>query len=300
MIRVELPTRSGAYRWYYADVTAGEVSAVAIFMVGSLFSARYAASLARGGLPGEHAAVNFALYERGVRTAWVLTEYPSVAVEEEGRALRIGGSTLRYDDGGFTMVVRERTTPWGGPLEARLRFEALAPLGPELRLVEGQSHHWRPICARGAASLAIATHGVKVSGRGYHDGNHGEAPLGSDLTGWQWTRTHGPARTEVHYQPWGGAPALTVHATRGGVQVSRGRAAPVPTSRTGWALPVPTTLGVAGRPTLLESSPFYARLEAHGGDTHAIAEVADFARFHLPAIRWMANLRTRYATGGAS
>ena len=38
-----LPERAGAYRWYYADVGSGEVSAVVIFLVGSLFSARYAA-----------------------------------------------------------------------------------------------------------------------------------------------------------------------------------------------------------------------------------------------------------------
>ena len=38
-----LPDRPGAYRWYYADVGCGDVSAVVIFLVGSLFSPRYAA-----------------------------------------------------------------------------------------------------------------------------------------------------------------------------------------------------------------------------------------------------------------
>ena len=68
-----LPQRPGAYRWYYADVACGEVSAVAIFLVGSLFSPRYAAD--GRALPTEHCAVNFALYVGGRRRQWVLSEY---------------------------------------------------------------------------------------------------------------------------------------------------------------------------------------------------------------------------------
>ena len=45
-------------------------------------------------------------------------------------------------------------------------------------------------------------------------------------------------------------------------------------------------------PRLLESSPFYARLEAREGDVHALAESGDFARFHSPLVRWMADFRT--------
>ena len=62
---------------------------------------------------------------------------------------------------------------------------------------------------------------------------------------------------------------------------------------------MPTSLGVGGAPALLESSPFYARLEAQSDEAQAIGEVADFARFHSPTIRWMANFRTRYAKEGA-
>lgn len=67
------PDRPGAYRWFYSDVTAGEYSAVFIFMVGSLFSPRYAVGARRGALPLEHCAVNFALYRQGVRRCWVLS-----------------------------------------------------------------------------------------------------------------------------------------------------------------------------------------------------------------------------------
>ena len=57
MNRIELPAQSGAYRWYYVDVTAGDYTAVFIFMIGSIFSAKLlhlaeegrAAARARGG-----------------------------------------------------------------------------------------------------------------------------------------------------------------------------------------------------------------------------------------------------------
>lgn len=299
MNRVELPTKSGAYRWYYADVTAGDVSAVFIFMIGSIFSARYSASLKKGGLPRQHAAVNFALYEKGVRSLWVLTEYQDVSVADDGRTLRIGNSSLQYEDGAMTMVVRDRTTPWGSPTEATVRFTPQAALGQELRLVDGLSHHWRPICARGEARVTVPTQGIDVTGRGYHDGNHGDVALGSDLSGWEWTRTHHADRTAIHYQPWGGSPGLDVTAGSHGVQVKRSSTGELPSMRTGWGLRVPTSLGVSGAPALLESSPFYARLEAQGDDAQALGEVADFARFHSPTIRWMANFRTRYAKEGA-
>lgn len=295
MNHVELPTKSGAYRWYYADVTAGDVSAVFIFMVGSIFSARYSASLKKGGLPREHAAVNFALYEKGVRSLWVLTEYQAVSISDDARTLRIGGSSLSYDDAGFTMVVKDKTTPWGAPTEATLRFTPKTSLGPDLELVEGLSHHWRPICVRGEARVTVPTQDVDVTGRGYHDGNHGEAPLGSDLSGWEWTRTHRPHDTGITYRPWGGAPLIDVLATDRDVHVQRRASEPIPTVRSGWGLRVPSTLGVGGAPAMLESSPFYARLEAQSADAQAIGEVADFARFHSPAVRWMANFRTRYA-----
>ena len=61
MNRIELPRQSGAYRWYYFDVTAGDFTAVFIFMIGSIFSARYSAGLKRGALPTAHSAVNFAI-----------------------------------------------------------------------------------------------------------------------------------------------------------------------------------------------------------------------------------------------
>ncbi|HYI03118.1 carotenoid 1,2-hydratase [Hyalangium sp.] len=292
-----LPSEPGAYRWYYADVTSGEHSAVFIFMVGSLFSPRYSVAARRGGLPREHCSVNFALYHRGVRRRWVLSEYPVMEQESPSR-LRIGHSTLSYEGKKVRMEVDERTAPWGCRVRARLVLEPLTPSGDEVQLVPGLPHWWQPMAPRARAWLEVDTEGVRAEGLGYHDTNHGEEPLGGRLSGWHWSRTHGEQETAVDYLLPGGAAPVRVTAGPWGVRCERGsRGEAVPTERTGWGLRVPRHLRagntVVGVPRLLESSPFYARVEARQEGLDTLGEVADFRRFHSPLIRWMAHFRTR-------
>jgi len=296
--RIQLPEKSGAYRWYYVDVAAGDFTAVFIFMVGSIFSAKYSTSLKKGGLPREHAAVNFALYEKGVRSQWVLTEYAKVAVSADGRRLNIGDSWLQYDDGRLTAEIKDKTTPfmmtdWGSPTQVKLDFTPEGPSHDEIELVPGLSHRWRPIAARGRATVTLEHLERTFEGRGYHDGNHGDVPLGSDLKGWEWVRVHRPDATEILYRPWADVPRQRVRiAANESTRVTE--SAPLsPTSRTNWGLQVPRALGLPGEPMLLESSPFYARAETVTADGHALGEVADFHRFHSPTVRWMANFKTR-------
>lgn len=298
MNAVELPSKSGAYRWYYVDVTAGEHTAVFIFMIGSIFSAKYSSSLKKGGLPREHAAVNFALYENGVRTQWVLTEYGDVTLSEDRRRLTIGRSWLQYEDGRLTAEVQDKTTPfmmtgWGEPTRVTLDFRPEGPTHPEVELVPGLSHRWRPIAARGRATVALEHLDLKLEGRGYHDGNHGDVPLGSDLRGWDWVRVHGADATEITYRPWAPTPAHVVRVTHAAAVVQPTPLAAPETVRTHWGLRVPRALGLPGEPVLLESSPFYARAETAAGGAHALGEVADFQRFHSPSVRWMASFKTR-------
>jgi carotenoid 1,2-hydratase len=296
----ELPAPSsapGAYRWYYADVTAGEHSAVFIFMVGSLFSPRYSVAARRGGLPREHCAVNFALYHRGSRQHWVLSEYRSME-QESAYQLRIGRSTLSYSGEKVLMEVDERTAPWGRPVKARLVLEPVTPVGDEVQLVPGLPHWWQPVAPRTRALLEVDTEGVRAEGVGYHDTNHGSEQLGMRLSGWHWSRTHGTHQTVVDYLLPNGVAPVRVTAAPGRVQCERGPHGEVlPTWRTGWGLQVPRHLRagniVVGAPRLLESSPFYARVEAHHEGLNTLGEVADFRRFHSPLIRWMAHFRTR-------
>ena len=300
MKRLELPSPPGSYRWYYVDVEAGDFTAVVIFMVGSVFSPRYSSSLRRGGEPREHAAVNFALYEKGARCQWVLTEYQRVSLEEDGRCLRVGRSALRHQGGGLLAEIVDKTPVWGRPAQVRLELLPDCPPTEPVRLVEGMSHWWDPIAPRARAVLEIPLLGLRLEGRAYHDGNHGDVPLGSDLPGWDWKRVHDGEHTTIVYRPWyPAAPEQRrVWHLRAGAracQLTEGSPEPADTTRTLWGLRVPQRLLAQGEPFLLESSPFYARLEASQEGAHAMAEVADFRRFHSPWIRWMARLRTRIA-----
>lgn len=282
MNAVQVPEREGSYRWYYADAVCEDVTAVCIFMVGSLFSTRYA----RGGSPRAHAAVNFAVYRGGERLAWVLSEYPALQFTDS--SLRIGGSTLTYLDARrLELVVDERTAIFGRRLQARFELQALcAPLAP-VTLVEGLSHRWHPIAPRAVAKVSVPSLGVELEGaHAYHDGNDGDVPLGTDLRGWEWERSHDREQTVVTYRPWDSAEGIRV------VAGAASRAERVPAdaavrSTTGWGLEVTPAV------ELLESSPFYARHQAHDGRRHTLGEVADFTRFRSPWIRWMARLRTR-------
>lgn len=287
------PDRPGAYRWYYADVGCGEVSAVVIFLLGNLFSPRYV-SRTRA-LPTEHCAVNFALYAGGRRRQWVLTEYPG-ARQSDG-ALGIGRSTLHVrPDGTVEIALRERLAPVGGETRAELLLRPTAPALDPISLLPDGSHTWELRAPRCEAELRLPLTGQVLRGRGYLDSNAGDSPLGLTLPSWSWTRVHAPDRTAIDYRLPGGE-RLTVHAASRGTSLVRDEAPPARSSATGWGLRVPRALSAGGleldRPDLVESSPFYARQVARAGDLHAIGEVADFRRFRSPLVRWMAHFRTR-------
>jgi carotenoid 1,2-hydratase len=287
------PDRPGAYRWYYADVGCGEVSAVVIFLLGSLFSPRYA-SRTRA-LPVEHCAVNFALYVGGRRRQWVLSEYPG-ANQSDG-ALRIGRSSLHvHPDGTLQIALRERFAPVGGETRVEMLLRPTAPGLDPIPLLPDGSHTWEVRAPRGEAELRLPLLGEVLRGHGYFDTNAGDAPLGLALPSWGWTRVHAPDRTAIDYRLPGGE-RLTVHADARGTSLVRDDAPAPRSSATGWGLRVPRTLSAGGleldRPDLVESSPFYARQVARAGELQAIGEVADFRRFRSPWVRWMAHFRTR-------
>jgi carotenoid 1,2-hydratase len=295
-----LPDTPGAYRWFYADVTAGAYSAVFIFMIGSLFSPGYSAGAPRGALPLGHCAVNFALYHHGSRRRWVLSEYARASVRRGGRELLIGRSRLEYTpEGQVCMEVDERCAPRGRAVRARLVLQPDAPSAEQVQLVPDVPHYWRALAPRASAWLEVDTEGVRAEGRGYHDTNHGAELLGARLSGWNWARTHGSEETVVEYHLPGGVAPLRVTAGPRGTSCERRpvRADPRGTRLTGWGLRVPERLASgcleAAEPRLLESSPFYARLEARHGEQDVMGEVAHFQRFHSPWIRWMAHFRTR-------
>jgi carotenoid 1,2-hydratase len=290
-----LPERHGSYLWLYADAVVGDVTAVCIFLVGSVFSPRYVAHARR---PLDHCAVNFALYRGGRRLAWAFTEYPGLAHAGADR-LTIGSSSLAYArDGTLALAIAERTAPWGRPLRARLELTPECTSTAALPLDTQRLHYWEPRIVRGTARLEVPALGIAGAGLGYHDANRGSMALGGELPGWWWARVHAPDASLVRYGVHGQASEIEVAARDGQeATVVRAPAAARRRRRSAWGLALPTDIGAGGRPVaarrLLESSPFYARQEAHADGVHALGESADFRRFRSPLIRWMAYCRMR-------
>jgi len=290
-----LPQKSGSYLWLYADAVVGDVTAVCIFLVGSVFSPRY---VGRAGRPLDHCAVNVALYRRGRRIAWALTEYPD-AGQPGPHGLTIGASTLAYGpDGTVSLAIAERTAPWGRPLRARLELVPECTSTAALPLDAERLHYWEPRIVRGRTWLEVPTLGIAGSGLGYHDANRGNVALGGGLPGWWWARVHAPDRSLVRYGVHGHAYQIEVAARAGHEAiVVHAPAAARRHRRSAWGLALPTDIGAGDRSVgarrLLESSPFYARQETHAEGVHALGESADFRRFRSPLIRWMAYFRMR-------
>jgi carotenoid 1,2-hydratase len=287
------PDTPSHYRWLYADVCAGEYSAVFIFMSGALFSPHYARRAGRGASPLEHCAVNFALYRNGKPVSWAFSEYGCERTTSDD-TLTIGRSTWRYDRERIVIDVDERSVLWGRPVRASLVLVPLCAPADPVRLHPDLPHEWRALAARCDAELTID--GIRFRGLGYHDTNHGEELLGERLHAWRWARVHDEKTTWISYDV-PGTDAISVIASAHSVSVTRAPLAASVDRKTAWRLAVPRTISVGGHQiaatSALESSPFYARLEGREGNLHGLVEVADFARFLRPSIRWMARMRLR-------
>ncbi len=298
MNTVLIPEQSRSYRWYYLDVSNGEYTFVAIFMLGGLFSPRYAKASQQGALPSAFSAVNCAVYRHGRRVAWVLSEYGDATVDDSKTQLTVGGSRFTYTDQGCDVVIVDQTTPFmvtssGSPFVAKVSAQFECPAGDEVQLFRGEPHFWQPRAPYSKASVDIPSLGLTYNGSAYHDLNHGTELLGSRIAGWEWQRTHHSSHTHITYRPHNEATDIQVVARPDAVNVERIPKAVVARRRTSWGLPVPSQFSTGRPPSLLESSPFYARLEANVDGELVLGEVADFAKFHNPVWRWMANFKTR-------
>lgn len=325
--------RPGGYAWWYFDALSddGTRALSAIFFIGSVFSPDYAARIRRGepARAEEHVAVNVALYDRGKRLAWVMSEYGPDALQigggDEGSdGPRIADSSIeRCPGGGLRLTLRERTAPFlaalagvGARLEGTIELEPHAPpLDPiDLTGGGGERHSWQARMPRARARVRFTRPGWAFDGVGYHDFNMGEGRLERAFSSWSWARFHDADRTTILYalherdRP---ARALIVDARDDSPAVAR-QALLLPEGerrRAPWGLPLPrwfalesegaTLRCTAG--TLYEASPFYARyaatLSVRGRgdvrDVTGVGEYLDLDRFDSRGIQFLLRFKTR-------
>jgi carotenoid 1,2-hydratase len=321
------PVTPGGYAWWYIDAISddGEHALTAIYFIGSVFSPSYAGRARRGERVAaeQHLGVNLALYRRGKRIAWVMSEYAADAlVERRADALTIARSSLiRTPNGPLVARVCDREAPFmlsmagvgGMRVDGEMVLEpACAPISGIELAEAGSGHRWKVPIPRARLRVKIARPSLSFEGWAYHDTNRGETRLEETLSRWSWARVHERDRLVVLYttedrrgrrhsvlvDAKDGAPArdrLPQLVPNGTVEEPRA---------VGWGLTLPAGFSVDGgrvRATperVLDVAPFYARYEARlyeGGAPRGlgVGEHLDLDRFRRPGIQFLLRFKTR-------
>ncbi|HEX6839782.1 MAG TPA: hypothetical protein VF334_24570 [Polyangia bacterium] len=320
--------RPGGYAWWYFDAVSddGARALTAIFFIGSVFSPDYAARIRRGepARAEEHLGVNLALYERGKKRAWVMSEHDAAALGGVGDGgPRIAGSGIeRTASGGLRVSIHEHTAPFfvtlaglGARVEGTIEVEPLGPpIDPVELHAEGDVRHlWHVLMRSARVRVRFSRPDFAFDGVGYHDVNAGDGRLERAFASWSWARFHEGDRTTIVYathERAGAARAWVVDARDDAPTAAR-PAALLPEGerrRAPWGLMVPRWFAVddSGRtlrctPTrILEAAPFYARYQARLGDVSAITdgrtgvgEFLDLDRFRDRGVQFLLRFKMR-------
>lgn len=313
---------SGGYAWWYFDALSddGQRGLTAIFFIGSVFSPAYAQRVRRGERPAatDHLGVNLALYERGKKVAWVMSEYGADRLDATPRGLQIAGSSIHATPGGgLKLTFDETSAPFllslarvGSPIRGSV--ELVPEGGPwgasDLGRGGDVAHHWRVAMPRARVHVDFPQPGFRFAGSGYHDLNQGQGRLEEAFSRWSWARFHDDGQTRVLYSTRDKQDRQRALLAEGRAdlvvpQEARG-AAEGPLFHAGWGLRIPRWFSVdeggvrcvVGQ--LLERSPFYARYEAElreGGKLIArgVGEHLDLERFSSPAIQFLLRFKMR-------
>ncbi len=313
--------RPGGYAWWYFDAVSddGARALTAIFFIGSVFSPDYAARVRRGepARAEEHLGVNLALYERGHKRAWVMSEHGAAALGGVGAAgPQIADSRIDATASGLRLTIHERSAPFlvtlakiGARVEGTIDVE---PLGPPLDPVElhadgGTRHLWHVLMRAARVRVRFTRPDFSFDGVGYHDINAGDGRLERAFASWSWARFHAGTRTTIVYathERAGAARAWVVAArddertaARAAALLPEGERSPAP-----WGLTMPRWFAVddGGRvlrvtpARILEAAPFYARYAARLQDGRSgVGEFLDLNRFQDRAVQFLLRFKMR-------
>lgn len=286
------------YRWWYADVVSdcGTISIVIIGFIGSVFSPYYASARRHAPAdPNNHVAFNAIVYRPG-RKHWAMTERSTKALATLPAGIRIGPSSMCWDDGSLLITVDERCNPLPTPWRGTLRLTPAAPQTHAFALHSNERHWWWPVAPQARAEVEMQSPALSFTGSGYIDTNWGSEPLEAGFRRWDWTRAEHlpdspdePVLTYRTVQRDGQRRNLALGWSHADGALTVGTAGPEQVlAKSGWRVARRTALNapVTGVRTL-EDTPFYARSLLHCGQAAFMHESLDLDRF---ASHWVQQL----------
>lgn len=304
----DLHVTPGGYAWWYLDALSddGRHGLTVIAFIGSVFSPYYALARRRGPVDAlNHCALNIALYAGpGSRSAtgWTMTERAASAVQRDATLLRIGPSSLSWDDGVLTVQVDEVTVPWPSRVRGQVRLRPVALSSTRYPLDAAGLHLWGPIAPSARVEVELSQPALRWQGQGYLDCNTGQRPLEQDFCGWHWSRASLSAqRSAVLYDVQchdGSQLALALEFDRDGKARPMDPLPGAPLPRTRWRMARSTRCDPAFPPRVeqtLEDAPFYARSVLRtrwlGQPVTAVHESLSMLRWATPAVQMMLPFR---------
>ena len=262
-----------------------------IAFIGSVFSPYYAAARRRGAAdPRNHVAFNVALYGDGVRR-WTMTERRAGDLAQGPTTLRIGPSSLQWEDGALVVHLDEVAVPLPRRVRGCIRLVPHVQALPLQALDPASRHCWQAIAPRARVCVDLQAPGLRWSGDGYLDANWGCEPLERAFSAWEWSRTALPdGGTVLRYDTrWrdGRTRSLNLHVHADGRQEACPGVVPVALARSRWGIARSAPPGSRVLRTL-EDGPFYTRsqleIPCHGGMATTMHESLSLDRF---ASRWV-------------
>ncbi len=268
-----------------------------IAFIGSVFSPYYAWANAKAPAePENFCAMNMVLYEpRG--GYWAMTERKRNRLARAMSHLRIGPSSLRWEDGILTAEIDEITVPVPRRLRGKFTFNPAQVHTRQFVLDEAGRHRWQPIAPAGRIDVVFEKPGISWSGNAYFDTNDGDAPLADDFAAWNWSRSDGG---EIYYDVQrrdGSALNLALRVDNRGIEnVAAPPLQNLP--RTGWRVARRVRADAGATPVVLktlEDAPFYARSliasEIGGRRRNIMHESLDLTRFSQAWVKYLLPFR---------
>jgi carotenoid 1,2-hydratase len=290
--RFDIPIGPNGYAWWYLDGLSddGRHGITIIALVGSVFSPYYAWARRRGPVPAEHHnAMNVALYGRpGSR--WAMTERGVGSLTREAEAIRIGPSSLRWENGRAIVDLAEIAVPIPKRIRGRVTIIPEALNTADFAIDAEGRHRWWPVAPCARIIVDMEHPNLRWEGSGYLDSNRGAEPLEDRFRSWNWSRAEFPdGDCAVFYD------LVDRDGQRGTISrrfTTDGRAEDLeppplaPLSPIFWGVPRTTRGDADGAAELirtLEDTPFYARSATRtvigGRPAIGVHESLDLTRF---------------------